>query len=311
MIHERTRNSWCSFRAVSCAFVDEAFRLCQSPKFRFSYPLSNQRLGNSPLWALLLAFFTAFAADSAPAQQPFITDDTDVTERGQFHFEFSNSFDLLQPESFPSLKQNTASFELAYGLLKNVEVSIEAPLLTIFNSGDTNPRTVFGVGDTNLSVKYNFLPEREGSRLPALTVSGSIELPTGDTARGLGSGVADYSINGVVQKTLAERTTLRLNGGIIFSGNTVNGAIGIRNARGTVLTGGASIVRTFTDRLALGAEVAGAQTRNFDLSRGQLQAQLGGNYALRENLTLDFGLTAGRYSASPRLGAQLGVSIDF
>jgi len=261
--------------------------------------------------ALLLALFAALAVAPAPAQQPFVTDDTDVTEQGQFHFEFSNSFDLLQPESFPNLKQNTASFELAYGLLKHVEVSIETPLITIFNAREASSRTAFGIGDTNLSIKYNFLPEREGSRLPALTVSGSIELPTGDTKSGLGSGVADYSLNGVMQKTLTARTKLRLNGGVIFSGNTVTGAIGIRNARGTVFTGGASIVRDFTDKLALGVEVTGAQTRNFDLGKGQLQAQIGGNYALRENLTLDFGFTAGRYSASPRLGAQLGISVDF
>lgn len=35
------------------------------------------------------------------------------------------------------------------------------------------------------------------------------------------------------------------------------------------------------------AEVTGALTRNLDLSKGQLQAQAGGNYLLREGLTLN------------------------
>jgi hypothetical protein len=263
--------------------------------------------------SFLLLFCLAFAATTAThAQQPFLTDDADVTDKGRFHFEFSNQFDVLQRDAFPNLKQNTASFELAYGLWKNVEVSIEAPLLTIFNARQNAglPRRVSGLGDTNFSVKYNFLQEREGSQRPALTVSGSVEIPTGSTSRGLGSGVADFSLNGVLQKSLTERTKFRLNTGIIFSGNTVTGAVGIKT-RGTVFTGGASLVREFTPRLQLGAELNGARTANADLGKGQLQAQLGGNYSLRENLTLDFGLLAGRYSASPRLGAQIGFSLDF
>ena len=258
--------------------------------------------------SLLLILLTATVAH---AQQPFITDDADVTERGKFHFEFSNQFDLLQREAFPNLKQNTASFELAYGLLKNVEISLEAPLITIMNAREAGvPRFVSGLGDTNFSVKYNFLPEREGSGRPALTVSGAIEIPTGSSERGLGSGVADFSLNGVMQKSLTERTKLRLNTGVIFSGNTATGAVGLKT-RGTVFTGGASLVREFTSRLQLGAELNGALARNAGLGKGQLQTQLGGNYTLSENLTLDFGLAAGRYSGSPRLGAQLGISLDF
>ena len=96
----------------------------------------------------------------------------------------------------------------------------------------------------------------------------------------------------------------------LFSGNTLNGAIGI-STRETVFTGGASLVRQFTDKLDLGAEVVGTVTKNFQLSKGQLQFQVGGNYALKEGFTLDFGVIAGRFPASPRLGAQLGFSVDF
>ncbi|HEX8131491.1 MAG TPA: transporter [Pyrinomonadaceae bacterium] len=261
--------------------------------------------------ALLLFCLALRAAPAARAQQPFITDDADVTDRGKFHFEFSNQFDLLQRDAFPSLRQNTASFELAYGLLPQVEISIEAPLITIFNAREAGtPRTVSGVGDTNVSVKYNFLREREGLRRPALTLSGAFEIPTGSARRGLGSGVADVSLNGVLQKSVTRRTKYRLNGGIIFSGNTLTGAVGLKT-RGTVYTGGTSVVREFTPKLQLGAELTGARARNAGLGKGQFQGQFGGNYALRDNLSLDFGLVAGRYSASPRLGAQLGLSLDF
>jgi len=259
---------------------------------------------------LLLLVIFAFGTVLARSQQPFYTDDTDVAAQGKFHFEFSNQFDLLHPSSFPNLKQNTASFELAYGLFEDIEVSIEAPLLTIFNTRGFSPRTVAGVGDTNFAVKYNFRQEQENSRLPAITVSFNLELPTGDTSRQLGSGIADYAFNGILQKSLTERTKWRVNGGTIFSGNTLTGAVGIKE-RGLVFTGGTSLVRQWTPRLNLGAEITGALSRNPDLGGGQLQVQAGGNYALRDNLTLDFGLVAGRFSASPRIGAQLGVSVDF
>jgi len=174
---------------------------------------------------------------STHGQQPFSTDDADVTPKGHFHFEFSNQFDWLQRSSFPSLRQNTADFELDYGLVKNLEVGIESPWLTIFNADVTIPRRPNGIGDTNVSLKYNFLAEREGSRRPAMAIAFNLELPTGDTSDQLGSGLADYYMNGILQKSLSRKTKLRLNGGILFSGNTTTGAIGIKT-RGTVLTGG-------------------------------------------------------------------------
>lgn len=246
----------------------------------------------------------------ARAQQPFITDDADVTPKGKFHFEFSNSFDLLQRSSYPNLKQNTASFELNYGLPGNVEIGVESPLITIFNARGNNPRTAFGVGDTNLSVKYNFFPEADGSRRPALSLNVSVELPTGDVSQQIGSGLADVWLNTIAQKSLTGRTTWRGNLGVLFAGNTATGVIGIKS-RGTVFTSGTSLVREFTPRLQLGVEVTGAITRAFELGRGQLQMLIGGNYELKKGLTLDFGVVGGRYAASPRAGALLGLSVDF
>ena len=258
----------------------------------------------------LVCLFLLAPGFSARAQQPFVTDDADVTGKGKFHFEFSNEFDLLQPAVFPNLRQNTASFELDYGLLKDVEVQIEAPLITILNAREAQPQTAFGLGDTRFSVKYNFLKERDGSRRPALSASFSIELPTGDAAQQLGSGVTDFILNGILQKKLTKRSTWRVNAGMIFSGNTLTGAVGI-GTRGLIFTGGTSLVRKFTPRLDMGAEVTGAFTRKFDPGQKQLQAQVGGNFQLRDKLSLDFGIIAGRAGASPRLGAQLGISLDF
>ena len=251
-----------------------------------------------------------FGAATAQAQQPFVTDDTDVTAKGKFHFEFSNEFDWLQKSAFPNLKQNTADFELNYGLFERVEVGVAAPLLTIFNAAGTGPKTVTGIGDMNLSVKYNFLRERENSRLPAMTIAVNFEIPTGDTERQLGSGLADLYINGVLQKSVSKKTKLRLNGGILFSGNETTGVIGIKS-RGTVFTAGGSLVRQITPRLQLGMELTGATTQQVDLGKGHLQTLVGGNFQFKSNASFDFGIVAGKYAGSPRAGVQLGLSIDW
>jgi outer membrane putative beta-barrel porin/alpha-amylase len=267
-----------------------------------------------PIPTLLVYLFILIASLTVPAtcfaQQPFVTDDADVTPKRRFHLEFSNEFDWLSRNAFPSLRQNTADFELDYGVSEGVEIGIEAPLISIFNASGTLPVSASGIGDTNVSLKYNFLKEKEKSKRPALSIGLNLELPTGDTSRQLGSGLADFYVNSILQKTLSKSTTLRLNGGILFSGNETTGVVGIKT-RGTVFTAGGSLVRRFTSRLDLGVELVGALAKNLDLSKGQLQTMVGGNYSLKDNLTFDFGIVAGRYAASPRVGVQLGISIDW
>ena len=224
---------------------------------RYGLPLFALFLFTTPIWG----------------QQPFYTDDADVTDKKKFHLQISNEFDLLQRSAYPTLRQNTAVFELDYGLLSHVEIGVDGPLIAIMNSRVISPRTPFGFGDLDLHIKYNFLKEREGSRRPALTATFSVELPTGDAKRQLGSGFTDYSLNGVLQKSLTKKTTLRLNSGILFAGSTATGDVGIRT-RGTVLVGGASLVKQFTPKLDLGVEVTGAVTRALQLSHGQLQTQI-------------------------------------
>jgi hypothetical protein len=255
-----------------------------------------------------LLYFTSLPVSG---QQPFYTDDTDVTDRHKFHVQVSNEFDLLQRISLPAKTQDVAIFELDYGLLKGVEIGFDGPWLRIHSAPIVIPNNAVGIGDASFHIKYNFLTEREGSRRPALGLSMIVQAPTGNETKQLGTGLIDYYVNGIIQKSLPQDTKLRLNGGIVFAGNTVNGVLGIKSSRGKVFTGGGSLVRQFSQKLDLGIELTGAVSGNFDLSKGQLQALIGGNYAIRKNLTFDFGLVAGHFAASPRAGAQIGLSLDF
>ena len=210
--------------------------------------------------------FLVISSAASRAQQPFVTDDADTTPKHHFHFEFSDHLDVLQRSSFPSREQNTAFFRLNYGLLDKVELGVELPIITIFNARVAGATTVSGPGDTTFSLKYNFLKEREPSRRPALTVVINFQVPTGNVRRQLGSGLSDFFVNGILQKSVTSKTKLRLNGGILFAGNETTGVVGIKT-RGTVFTGGGSLVKVITPKLQLGIELVGAVTKNFQLGR--------------------------------------------
>jgi hypothetical protein len=139
------------------------------------------------------------------AQLPFYTDDPSVTESRKWHFEFFNEYDALQLQ-YPNLKQNTANFKLNYGLPHNLEVDVDSPYLSIYRSvGNEAPG---GVGDTNLGLKANFRKESPSSRAPALAVSFYVEVPTGDASQQLGSGLTDYWVNLIAQKSLSPKPGL-------------------------------------------------------------------------------------------------------
>ena len=67
------------------------------------------------------------------AQQPFSTDDADVTPAGKVHFEAFDEYDWLQHSQVPHLRQNTINMRVNYGLGKGLELDLDSPLLAIAN----------------------------------------------------------------------------------------------------------------------------------------------------------------------------------
>ena len=149
------------------------------------------------------------------AQLPFYTDDTAVTERGKWHFEFFDEYDALQLQ-YPNLKQNTANFKLNYGLPHSLEVDVDSPYLSIYRTAGNQAST--GIGDTNLGIKASFRKESSNSRGPSLAASFYVELPTGDASQQLGSGLSDYWLNLIAQKSLSPKTRITGNLGYLFAG---------------------------------------------------------------------------------------------
>ena len=267
------------------------------------------RVGSFTAGLLFVVLLMASSVSEIRSQQPFVTDDADVTEKRKFHFETANEFDRLQSTVLPLDYQNCFRAALAYGVIKNLEIGVTGQFLTLVSTD--HPHYVAGIGDTMLAAKYLIRKEVEGSKMPAFAVSGFIQFPTGNPKRSLGSGKTDYGLNVIAQRSYREKNVFRGNAGYYFAGNTLTGVLGISVVKGHVFTAAGSYVRTINDKLQLGGELAGAVTSNFQLSRGQFQTQFGGNYNLTKHSTLDFGLIAGKYAASPRIGFQIGYSIDF
>ena len=256
------------------------------------------------------AIVAACSTSAAHAQQPFYTDDADVTPRGKAHVECFNEYDWLQPSQMPHLRQNTFNMKVNYGLGRGLELDLDGPVITIVNDPSVAPQRPVGFGDLDFGIKYNFHQERDGSPAPAFSLVSYIELPTGEVATGLGSGLVDVWVYLVLQKALPRDFVVHLNGGYLFHGNTSTGTIGITTARGHVATFGGSLVRKMNDALALGVDVTAAATRNAALERAQFQMMLGGSYDIVRGFSLDAGVIAGHYTASPRVGLQIGFSWD-
>jgi hypothetical protein len=265
--------------------------------------LITQSLGAG--WLLLLALLSS---PPALAQMPFLTDDPGVAESGMLHIEISNELDSLQSLQYPDLRQNTANFKANFGLPHGLEFDIDAPYITIDRASNT--RNSQGIGDTNLGVKWNIRDVSPDSRRPGFAVSFYTEFPTGNARQELGSGVTDYWLNFITQLPVSDHTRFNLNMGILFAGNTSTGVVGIETKRGQVYVGGLSLQHDINDRLSVGGEIFGGVSDSSGLNRTQLQALVGAQYAIHDGVTLCFGLTTGAYTASPRLGALIGIAID-
>jgi hypothetical protein len=254
---------------------------------------------------LLLAFF---GSSPLRAQMPFYTDDSSVTEPRTLHVEIFDEIDGLQSSQYPDLRQNTDNLKLNFSPVKGLELDLDAPYIAIGRAPGS--QSSHGIGDTNFGAKWNFRDSTPDSLRPSLAASFYVELPTGDSRQGLGSGLTDYWLNLILQQPLSEATRFNVNLGILFAGNTSTGAVGIQTRRGQVYTGGFSMLHDINPQLTVGAEIYGGISDGAGQDKTQLQAMLGVQYAIRDWLSLCMGILGGKYGATPQIGGQLGISMD-
>src|SRR5205823_13153354 len=111
--------------------------------------IRNQRGVKIVLWSLLI-----LCPPLLFAQQPFYTDDADVTPEGKAHVEMFDEYDWLPPLQAPHVQQNAFNIRINYGLTERLELDLDTPLITILNDSTTTARRANGIGDTNFVVKF-------------------------------------------------------------------------------------------------------------------------------------------------------------
>ena len=271
-------------------------------------PLPMVHSRNKSISAVAVVLICSCLSNAARAQMPSYTDDPSITPVKTMHIEVFDEYDGLQSSQFPDKRQNTANFKFNFSPFSRLELDLDFPYLNIQRAAGVGNSA--GIGDTNLGAKWSFPAPKSDPLNASYSLSFYVEFPTGDSANGLGSGLTDYWLNFAMQKPLSEATRINWNVGVLFAGNTSTGAVGIQTRRGQVYTGGISLLHDLTSRLTVGAELYGGVSDGAGQDKTQLQAMLGGEFAIRDGLSLSFGVLGGKYGATPSLGGQIGVAVD-
>jgi hypothetical protein len=129
-------------------------------------------------------------------ERPVFTEDAYVIER--------YAFELVAPYHFEAGAAATdvhvVAPELAYGLLPNLQVGLEAPLAALDAGGETR----WGLAGLELHAVYNF--NTEGAGLPGLSLRADLQTPIG----ALAGDVARVTIRAIATRSFG-RTRLHLN----------------------------------------------------------------------------------------------------
>ncbi|HVT14251.1 MAG TPA: transporter [Fimbriimonadaceae bacterium] len=126
---------------------------------------------------------------------PFFTDDPVPVDLR--HWEVYVATQYLHARD--SVEGTAPHFELNYGAAPNVQVHLITPFAYAMSPGTPNQ---WGYGDTEFGVKYRFV--EESKNMPQIGTFPLVELPTGDSSRGLGSGQTSFFIPIWMQKSWGE-----------------------------------------------------------------------------------------------------------
>jgi hypothetical protein len=213
-------------------------------------------------------------ASGAYAGPPFRTDDPEPVEYQ--HWEFYTF------TTGTHIKGDTAGIlpgvEINHGIVPNVQLHLIAPIAFDQPQGSG---IKFGYGDTELGVKYRFIQEDEKGWRPMVGVFPQLEVPTGNAARGLGTGHTHAFLPLWLQKSFGDWTTY--GGG----GYWINPGLGNKN----YWFAGWLLQRKVTEQLTLGGELF-HQTTSVLGGADQTGFNLGGYYDVTENHHILF--SAGR-----------------
>lgn len=151
----------------------------------------NSRTGLEFAPRLLAAVVLSTTSLAAWAGPPFRTDDPEAVEYKHAEFYVFTTQTLAADGRTGVLP----AFEFNYGIFENVQFHLVAPYAFNTPSGQG---TTHGYGDTELGVKWQFNEETE--TIPMIGIFPLVEIPTGNSDKGLGNGHSQIFIPIWLQK---------------------------------------------------------------------------------------------------------------
>ncbi len=212
-----------------------------------------------------------------------------------------------------------------YGVADNIEAGLSVPIISVSTSikvktamagmptiESSSGGSATGIGDIRASGKYLFL--EQGHKKPAVAGILRIDLPTGDTKKGLGQGL-DIFLSGATDYTTG-RITYTGELGFVIAGDyeveiTMDTPLGpitmtVDLPRGNYIFLGAGVSWSASDKM----DVLGSLYVNgYEDSGSMLNA--GVAYHLNEKMDLKGGLMVGLEDATPGFGLTLGLGVGF
>ncbi|MBF0502465.1 MAG: hypothetical protein HQM09_20170 [Candidatus Riflebacteria bacterium] len=146
--------------------------------------------------ALIVMFLISTTGFAGP---PFFTDDPEPVERN--HSEFYLASQLVSDNAGQTGTLPQAEFN--YGIGRELQFHVVTPYG--FSRDRGTDQVDRGYGDTEVGLKYRV--KRESALSPQIGVFPLVELPTGDSKRGLGNGKAQIFVPIWLQKSWGPWTT--------------------------------------------------------------------------------------------------------
>lgn len=236
--------------------------------------LKSLRLTNRPSFLLLCGCLALLAVCStAFAGPPFQTDDPDPVDYR--HFEMY-AFELSDSTTAGGTSISVPAYEVNWGAAPNVQLHLILPLSAVL--APNNGPTTYGIGDTELGIKYRLFKETKHS--PEVGIFPFFELPSGNAARGLGVGSTWYRMPLYLQKSRGAWTSYGGGGAVVVRQPGYN----------NYAFAGWLVQRQLNKKLMLGTELFGhgAEGDAALSTRASTMADLGGSYEFKPGFDLLF-----------------------
>ncbi len=142
-----------------------------------------------------------FAAGPAWGGPPFVTDDPEPVEFRHWEVYLASQW---AHEREAGTSGTLPHVEVNYGIIRDVQLHLILPMAY---SAPHIGSTQYGLGDMELGIKYRFIHEDDKGWIPQVGAFPLIELPAGDSSRGLGEGRINIFFPVWIQKSWGPWTT--------------------------------------------------------------------------------------------------------